>query len=33
MHDLLVAFTFLAMVIAPCLVALRSGKDSEESEA
>lgn len=30
MHDLLVAATFLAMVLAPCLVAMHSGKDSSE---
>jgi hypothetical protein len=27
MHDLIIAATFIAMVIAPCFVALNSGKE------
>lgn len=29
MHDLLVAAAFLAMVLAPCIVAMFAGKDAE----
>ena len=27
MHELMIAASFLAMVLAPCLVAMRSGKE------
>lgn len=31
MHDLLVGATFVAMVLAPCIVAMFSGQDVEEN--
>jgi hypothetical protein len=32
MHDLLIALAFIGMVIAPALVAARSGKTADETE-
>lgn len=31
MHDLIVGASFVAMVLAPCIVAMFSGKDIEEN--
>jgi hypothetical protein len=31
MHDLLIALSFVAMLLAPCIVAARSGNENEEA--
>lgn len=31
MHDLVIAFAFLTMILLPCLVSMRSTDDAEES--
>jgi hypothetical protein len=33
MHDLIIAFSFIAMVLAPCVVASFAGEDTEEEAA
>jgi|GEM_PF-1482723 hypothetical protein len=33
MHDLITALSFIAMLLAPCIVAAFSGEDSEEEIA
>jgi hypothetical protein len=31
MHDAILASVFVAMLLAPCIAAMRSGKDSEDA--